>query len=1184
MCPPCLLLLCRVPVPSPRSILSKGLSCSSNEKHSHHQQGQSHAHSHSSIQPNVARAVRYYIQGLELEDQRSERERLVSATAGHGDEGEREGAAGMELPSQAGHTDDTAVIVAQLNTEVVQDIANGLCILYRHGKIRPDVELGAQVGSRSPSAQLKLGSRHKAPHSLSRHSDSEKGAAGSSMETRKDSDLEKPRHGADSEKGTRRHDEGEKAEEDPRAPDAPERHCDSKRRNGLTSAWERGGKAALPLALKLEQLLGLDFDEEDRQQDDGLPMSQEAQSSSTSPPPLLERHTFPTDSGFPSEDTSPVSQDSNSVAVSPNGALAPKINKTVSFSRLPPKQKRSSTLAPAAPTSLLDAISSRQARSALVHLWYILALVSFASPSLELAQPAALNPSSKLGQGSSHSQVSGHRAARRYWQKLVRLAESQGAGSKEADEIVEKAQARLQMLEEVAVATPQSPTVGSAHASQTPAPVRMGIADLLSPTEGGYGRPKETNGFAFDDVRETPSAPQKMPLEGSARASNDDRASFAQAVASAHTSNIRGPSANALSVSPPLSSATARPLAKAPTDDSPAVGSSATVAGPRRAKAQFAIFDSPTSVKSFASIKGNGNGNLAAPAAQGGGSRIRGNSSASLLSASSAAGPEKGKGRGRVDVPWTVRSPRSSTSISKMSTTSHLAPDWLARPSASGQRSDSYGTANQSTSGHSTRGHLLHHQRSTPLLRAPLSASSPASGTARAKGKSRWTPLASATLAVSDPREHSLAHPVHSHASQYDHRAYTDPTSVASLPHTSGDATRPSRAYSSAHLLLNRNRRNRGSSSSLASFASLRGVQKSFSSLRNFFTTSSGGPHAVGAEDAGSVLDEEEEDCVEEAEEEERKADELRRKLLEQARRHDEAVAEIEAREAQWGYEYRDWGDGDSVDFYESVETSPAPGPSPQHVDTDEGLPLAPAVLPGAAAKVNGHNQHAGHRLSMSNGMESESLASSRAVRPLSTSIPSSSLLRPTFSSHPSRAGSSITPPPAPPGTPSSMAVSFGQKAATGEKRRAAGALRPPRSFQLNDPTSPSLTPRASAADLRCTAAALPPSRAAGLSTASSSDGGGSTPTHRYHGATGRLATGCWEGDEGGIPGPLKIDPLLAALEAASRVNVKSRCAVCGKSGVNFPKCNKCSMTFCSRDCRIASGGEEGLKLGKHVC
>lgn len=63
-------------------------------------------------------------------------------------------------------------------------------------------------------------------------------------------------------------------------------------------------------------------------------------------------------------------------------------------------------------------------------------------------------------------------------------------------------------------------------------------------------------------------------------------------------------------------------------------------------------------------------------------------------------------------------------------------------------------------------------------------------------------------------------------------------------------------------------------------------------------------------------------------------------------------------------------------------------------------------------------------------------------------------------------------------------------------------------------------------------------------------------------------------------PTTTKIDPLLAALEANSRVNVTSRCAICGIQGVNFPACHRCGMTFCSRDCRMASGGE----AGKHIC
>jgi len=61
--------------------------------------------------------------------------------------------------------------------------------------------------------------------------------------------------------------------------------------------------------------------------------------------------------------------------------------------------------------------------------------------------------------------------------------------------------------------------------------------------------------------------------------------------------------------------------------------------------------------------------------------------------------------------------------------------------------------------------------------------------------------------------------------------------------------------------------------------------------------------------------------------------------------------------------------------------------------------------------------------------------------------------------------------------------------------------------------------------------------------------------------------------ENGEVPGPLKIDPLLAALEAASRVNVKTRCAVCAKSGVNFPKARD-GRTYCSRECRMSAREE----------
>jgi len=63
-------------------------------------------------------------------------------------------------------------------------------------------------------------------------------------------------------------------------------------------------------------------------------------------------------------------------------------------------------------------------------------------------------------------------------------------------------------------------------------------------------------------------------------------------------------------------------------------------------------------------------------------------------------------------------------------------------------------------------------------------------------------------------------------------------------------------------------------------------------------------------------------------------------------------------------------------------------------------------------------------------------------------------------------------------------------------------------------------------------------------------------------------------------PKPLALDPLLAALEAASRVNVRSACAVCKIDGVNFPKCPKCDETFCSRRCRLNELGKGSKCIG----
>lgn len=61
-----------------------------------------------------------------------------------------------------------------------------------------------------------------------------------------------------------------------------------------------------------------------------------------------------------------------------------------------------------------------------------------------------------------------------------------------------------------------------------------------------------------------------------------------------------------------------------------------------------------------------------------------------------------------------------------------------------------------------------------------------------------------------------------------------------------------------------------------------------------------------------------------------------------------------------------------------------------------------------------------------------------------------------------------------------------------------------------------------------------------------------------------------------------RIDPELAALELASALTKHVDCSVCGASGVNFPNCRKCGLTFCSRKCRV---DETGAGNGKrHIC
>lgn len=60
---------------------------------------------------------------------------------------------------------------------------------------------------------------------------------------------------------------------------------------------------------------------------------------------------------------------------------------------------------------------------------------------------------------------------------------------------------------------------------------------------------------------------------------------------------------------------------------------------------------------------------------------------------------------------------------------------------------------------------------------------------------------------------------------------------------------------------------------------------------------------------------------------------------------------------------------------------------------------------------------------------------------------------------------------------------------------------------------------------------------------------------------------------------PVKIDPLLMALENASRLRSRVVCVACNKTGSDFPRCPRCGDAWCSRECRVVG---KGGKL--HVC
>ncbi|KLO11466.1 hypothetical protein SCHPADRAFT_469182 [Schizopora paradoxa] len=58
------------------------------------------------------------------------------------------------------------------------------------------------------------------------------------------------------------------------------------------------------------------------------------------------------------------------------------------------------------------------------------------------------------------------------------------------------------------------------------------------------------------------------------------------------------------------------------------------------------------------------------------------------------------------------------------------------------------------------------------------------------------------------------------------------------------------------------------------------------------------------------------------------------------------------------------------------------------------------------------------------------------------------------------------------------------------------------------------------------------------------------------------------------------LNPALAAVEHASRLRTRCVCVVCGKAGADYPKCPRCGVSWCTRECRMT----EKATLGKHVC
>jgi len=59
------------------------------------------------------------------------------------------------------------------------------------------------------------------------------------------------------------------------------------------------------------------------------------------------------------------------------------------------------------------------------------------------------------------------------------------------------------------------------------------------------------------------------------------------------------------------------------------------------------------------------------------------------------------------------------------------------------------------------------------------------------------------------------------------------------------------------------------------------------------------------------------------------------------------------------------------------------------------------------------------------------------------------------------------------------------------------------------------------------------------------------------------------------------LNPSLAAIEQASRLRARCVCSVCGKAGVDYPRCPRCTTTWCSRQCRVS---EKAAGSARHKC